>query len=360
MAWQNKHRPRQVCDLHLKKVRDTLTAFMENGKLPQVFLFAGPKGTGKTSSARIIAALLNDKKNEPLIDAIYFSGEKATGKFCEPSTDDSDLSQIFVGDSFAVVEMDAASNRRIEDVRNLQERIFMPSSVSKMTVYILDEAHMFTTEAFNALLKILEEPPVHCVFILATTEKHKIPATVISRCTVVDFVKATSAELVSAFEKVLAKEKIEFDPKALELLAQSVDGSFRDGIKTLETAAITGKVSLESVEQSLGSNIDQKVEQLLDLFLKKDGVKINQFFQELRQSGISETFFYKTLLNYLHNQWLISLRVEEGTNKLSTKQAVYLLTVFRDLKLDAPIGYLDIELKFYELLDKVTKKKSTA
>ncbi|MBU0576226.1 AAA family ATPase, partial [Patescibacteria group bacterium] len=211
MSWQRIYRPKTIQGLHLTNVRETLQQLMDKGQIPQVLLFAGPKGTGKTSLARIIGAMLNDPANEKVVDYQFFNGSKPkNNKYVEPDFELNFNDRIYRGKSFIVQEMDAASNRGIDDIRELKERVALPPQDGKMTVYILDEAHMLTSAAFNALLKLLEEPPVHAVFILATTEFHKIPETIKSRCSVIHFRKADHEELKQALRGVLEAEKISF------------------------------------------------------------------------------------------------------------------------------------------------------
>jgi len=157
MAWHRKHRPQLVSELHLASVRTALEKLMASKNFPQVFLFAGPKGTGKTSTSRILGAMLNDPLNADVVDAFFFKKPLKKARSLQNPDIKSDFSRrVYEGNSFVVQEMDAASNRGIDDIRALKERVMLPPQEGKVTVYILDEAHMLTTEAFNALLKLLE------------------------------------------------------------------------------------------------------------------------------------------------------------------------------------------------------------
>ena len=232
MAWNRKYRPSSISGLHLVEVRNQLETLILQGSIPQALLFAGPKGTGKTSAARILGALLNDPENLEPVKSIFFSKKKTKkGSSLQDIKTITPLAEkILSGDSYVVQEMDAASNRGIDDIRALKERIMLPPQEGVITVYILDEAHMLTTEAFNALLKLLEEPPEHVLFVLATTALHKIPATISSRCHVVQFRQATNEEILTALKSILEKEKIAYDTEALGEIAHQSDGSFRDAI----------------------------------------------------------------------------------------------------------------------------------
>ena len=358
MAWQRKHRPKLVSELHLTNVRDSLTSLMDGKSFPQVFLFAGPKGTGKTSASRILGAMLNDPKNEEVVDNLFFGKESKKSGLKDPDVE-SDFSQkVYAGSSFIVQEMDAASHRGIDDIRSLKERVMLPPQEGKMTVYILDEAHMLTTEAFNALLKLLEEPPSHAVFILATTEFHKIPETIVSRSFHLAFRKATEAELTAALESVIEKEKIEANPEAIKVIAQRADGSFRDGVKLLESVTDNKKITLESVEKILGKNVEPLLIDLLNSVLTKDDIKIVEVISDLRQQKFAEKYVYQVLFSLLHESLLQDLGAKEGTPKFNQKISRFLLDELLKANLDSfsPITFLPLEIKLLSLVDRARQK----
>ncbi|MBU0974344.1 DNA polymerase III subunit gamma/tau [Patescibacteria group bacterium] len=366
--WNRKYRPTKIEDLHLDSVRTQLQRMMDAGKFPQSLLFTGPKGTGKTSSSRIIGAIVNDPKNSNQVDLAYFgkSSKKDvakikddTQKLVEPD-DDTDFSRkIFEGTSFVVQEMDAASNRGIDDIRQLKSKAFLPPQTGKMSVFILDEAHMLTTEAFNALLKLLEEPPQHTIFILATTEIHKIPPTIVSRCQTVEFHKATKNELINTLKKILINEKIKFEDDALEMIVQRADGSFRDAIKLLEMTAQAGKVTAKEVGVYSSSSIDGEITNLIDNLLDKNEVKVVEIFENLRNKNIEQKFFHKSLLETLHTSLLQNLNVKEGRPIVNQKISQFLLTELSNdfLSTPSPIPHLTLELKILELIDRSTKQR---
>lgn len=369
MSWNRKYRPTKIEDLHLDSVRTQLQRMMDAGKIPQSLLFAGPKGTGKTSSSRVIGAIVNDPKNSNQVDLAYFgkSSKKDSVKLKDDSQklfepdDDTDFARkIFEGTSFVVQEMDAASNRGIDDIRQLRSKAFLPPQAGKMSVFILDEAHMLTTEAFNALLKLLEEPPQHTIFILATTEIHKIPATIVSRCQTVEFHKATKNELVNTLKKILINEKIKFEDDALEMIVQRADGSFRDAIKLLEMTAQAGKVTAKEVGVYSSASIDGEITNLLDNLLNKNEVGVVEVFESLRNKNIEQRFFHKSLLETLHTSLLQNLNVKEGKPILNQKISQFLLTELSSdfLSTPSPIAHLTLELKILELIDRSKNKNS--
>ncbi len=361
MSWARLHRPKQIAGLHLTSVRQTLLQFMERGEIPQALLFAGPKGTGKTSAARIIGAMLNDPKNEKIVDYQFFGESKPKKlKYEEPDADREFNQRINRGQSFVVQEMDAASNRGIDDIRELKERIALPPQEGKMTVYILDEAHMLTTAAFNALLKLLEEPPAHVVFILATTELHKIPATIKSRCSLVRFHQANRDELMAALTDVLDQEKIEYEAEALEIIAERAEGSFRDGVKLLQMVVVDGKITQESVETVLSSSITQDIEQLLTHLLDKDETAVAEMFVELRRRNVDEDFYNQSLLTFLHRSLLRSLGVEKGEPFTERKIAQFLLQQLSPATQEkTPIPHLSLELAMLDIIDRSKQQQGS-
>lgn len=363
-TWYRAYRPVQISDLHLVTVRTQLEAMLAAGRIPQALLFAGPRGTGKTSASRIIGALLNDEKNVTAIEQAYFSPKSASKKetkqqvLLEPDPSTELTARVLAGQSFVVAELDAASNRGIDDVRSLKERAFMPPAEGRMAVFILDEVHMFTTEAFNALLKLLEEPPPHAVFILATTELHKVPDTIVSRCTLVRFHQASLDELVAAFTAILSKEQLQFEAEALQAIAQLSEGSFRDGVKLLEQVASTGEVTLATVETVLGGSLRSQCQLLLEAVLAKDDRRVGSVIAQLRSSQVEAKFFVQTLFNYLHQQLLQHLGLAEGNPLMSRDIIEFLLRelLAANLLQATPIVYLPLELKLLELINRAKQR----
>ena len=253
-----KYRPQKLEEIVAQTpIIATLSAALEKGVLGHALLLTGPRGVGKTSLARILAHQLNQ---------------------IEYKLDETPLD---------IIEIDAASNGRIEEVRDLREKTkLMPISL-KYKVYIIDEVHMLTTESFNALLKTLEEPPEHIVFILATTEIHKVPATIISRCQRFSFKSIPLKQLQSHLAMIAQSEKIKIDAAALKLLAEHAQGSLRDALSLLDQlASLSQKIDAALVENILGLPPQAIIENILQALLSNQVQDLVKAYRELSGQGV--------------------------------------------------------------------------
>src|SRR3989338_9371100 len=219
MAFYRTYRPQTIAQLDSEYIREILYSFFSTKKTPQSVLLTGPKGLGKTSAARIIAKVVN------------CTGRRKDAKTIDPCNKCSECVSISSGSYLDVLEIDGASNRGIDEIRDLREKVKLSPASAQKKVYIIDEVHMLTTEAFNALLKTLEEPPDHAIFMLCTTEPQKVPSTIISRCFHIAFHPATESELIRSFGRIVKGEKIDIDKEALKVIAKLSEGGFRDGTK---------------------------------------------------------------------------------------------------------------------------------
>ncbi len=270
-ALYRKYRSKSLDEIvgqeHITK---TLKNAIKNGKISHAYLFTGPRGVGKTSIARILAHEINEI----------------------PYTDDSLHLDI--------IEIDAASNRRIDDIRDLREKVNLAPVNSKYKVYIIDEVHMLTAESFNALLKTLEEPPEHVIFILATTEVHKLPATIVSRTQRHTFRAVPKEKVVNHLKEIADHEGIDIEDAALELLAEHGEGSFRDSISLLDQVShLPIPVKREAVEELLGVAPHESTLMLLEATKKGDTKKLIQITRSLREDGIAAQSITSQLLTEL-------------------------------------------------------------
>jgi DNA polymerase-3 subunit gamma/tau len=256
-ALYRAYRPKSLDEIvGQEHITSTLSKALKSGRISHAYLFSGPRGVGKTSIARILAHQLNGL----------------------PYTDDSAHLDI--------IEIDAASNRRIDEIRDLRDKVYIAPSSGKYKVYIIDEVHMLTREAFNALLKTLEEPPEHAIFILATTEAHKLPETIISRTQHYTFKPVERAKVVTHLSDIAKKEKIVITREALELLADHGEGSFRDSISLLDQAGSSGvKVDEQAVRQLLGIAPEAAIDGLIAA-LRSGGTTVLKQLGDLYSGGL--------------------------------------------------------------------------
>ena len=263
-----------------------LEAATASGRVAHAYLFAGPRGTGKTSAARILAKCLNCLVNGP--------GPNPCGH-CEACT------SIAAGTAFDVVEIDAASNRGINEIRELRDTVRFAPANFRTKVYIIDEVHMLTSEAFNALLKTLEEPPDWVVFVLATTEAHRVPATILSRCQRYEFRRVSPADIARRLADVAKHEKIAVAPDALTRLAYLADGALRDALVLLEQArgfADGGRIDQSTLEAAFGASHREIVDGIADAVVQSDARKAFAAVADAVADGVDPAWLVKECLRW--------------------------------------------------------------
>jgi DNA polymerase-3 subunit gamma/tau len=275
------------------KGQDHVTKLLKNAvktnQIAQAYLFVGSRGTGKTSTARILAKAVNCKnlKND--------GNPCGECEYCQ---------SITAGRFLDLIEIDAASNRGIDQIRQLKEKIEFSPSEGRYKVYIIDEVHMLTTEAFNALLKTLEEPPAHVIFILATTDVHKLPPTILSRCQRYDFRLGTDKEIKGLIKEITKKEKITIEEEALDVIVQNAKGSYRDALSILDVI-YTGQeekqneITLEETRKILGLPDFDNVVLLLKNLLEGNGSKSLAVIEEQEEKGVNLQQFTSYVLDIL-------------------------------------------------------------
>ena len=264
-------------------------------RIGHAYLFAGPRGTGKTTSARLLAKAAN---------CLAEDSAKRPCNVCDNCV------AVNEGRFLDLIEIDAASNTSVDDVRELRDKINFAPSQGKYKVYIIDEVHMLSTSAFNALLKTLEEPPNHVIFILATTEIHKIPATVLSRCQRYEFRRIPAPVIVKKLQTLTKKEGIDIEPEALNLIARQATGALRDAISLVDQlSSIAKKVTLPIAQDLLGTATNQAVIDLTDAIIKKDQSRGLEIIQTALDSGADSRQFARQTVEYLRDLLIIKLGV---------------------------------------------------
>ncbi len=313
-ALYRRWRPQGFADvIGQTHVTRTLHNALTSGRVAHAYLFAGPRGTGKTSIARILAKAVN---------CIGDGAEKP----CNICAICRSLSE---GRSLDLIEIDAASNRGIDEIREIRDKAGFRPNEARYKVYVVDEVHMLTEPAFNALLKTLEEPPPHVIFVLATTEPHKIPATIVSRCQRFDFHRVSLAELVGKLRHICQAEGVTAEPAALELIARSATGSFRDAESLLDqlVAAADGTITLDQVQSLLGVASDELSAGLVEQVIRRDVSSGLRLISQAIDEGADPRQFTRQVLEYLRGLMLVQtgssslLNVSTETLARMTEQA---------------------------------------
>lgn len=294
LSLYRKYRPLTFSDvIGQTHIVQTLSNAILHNRVGHAYLFTGPRGTGKTTMARIFARAVNCQNP----------------KGADPCLECEVCKNITQGVSLDIFEIDAASNTGVDNIRELRENVKFPPTQAKFKVYIIDEVHMLSTGAFNALLKTLEEPPAHVIFILATTEIHKVPETIISRCQRYDFTRLSLEHIIEKLSTIAKTEKVEIEQGALEMIAISAEGGMRDAesllsqVMSLEDKKITAK----EVEEILGTTQRQSLEAMVAYLLNKDAASAITLINELSRDGYDLDVFNKSFLNYLRQVMLVSV-----------------------------------------------------
>jgi DNA polymerase-3 subunit gamma/tau len=292
-----KYRPQNFSDVigqeHIVK---TLTNAISSGMISHAYLFDGPRGTGKTTIARLLSKAINCQNP----------------KGSEPCNKCSSCLEITNGQSMDLIEIDAASHRGIDDIRELRDGIKFAPSRLKYKVFIIDECHQLSKDASNALLKTLEEPPAHAVFILATTEVHKMIPTIISRCQRFNFSKLTVEEIIQRLEKIVKLEKVKIERIALELIAIHSGGAIRDAESLLDQVLTFSndsekEIKAEDIKNILGLVEVEVISELVEYILQKKSSEAINFLNEVLEKGIDVTELIKAIANYLRQGLILKI-----------------------------------------------------
>lgn len=310
LALYRKYRPQNFSDVvgqnHIVK---TLVNQIKFDKISHAYLFTGSRGTGKTSIAKIFARAINctslNEDGSPC-------GECETCKALQ-------------GTSIDVLEIDAASNNGVDEIRDLREKVKYPPVVGKYKVYIIDEVHMLSISAFNALLKTLEEPPINTVFILATTEVHKLPATILSRCLRFDFKLVSLEDLTGLLRKVLTNEKVKFEESAINVIARAGEGSVRDTLSIADRCvSFAGdELTYKKVIEVLGVSQRETLIKMTDLILNRDIGNALSEIDNVLSSGKSPLVFSNDMISYFRDLLLIYSLKEKAREIVVVKDDIY-------------------------------------
>ncbi|MCG8430961.1 MAG: DNA polymerase III subunit gamma/tau [Candidatus Omnitrophica bacterium] len=297
LKWRPQNFDQVVGQSH---VVTTLKNALEQGRLAHAYLFTGPRGVGKTSTARILAKSLNCKE----------------GPTVRPCQKCSACREISEGRAFDVIEIDGASNRGIDEIRTLRENVKFAPTSGKYKVYIIDEVHMLTQEAFNALLKTLEEPPEYVKFIFATTHPHKLPPTILSRCHRLDFRRIPAMEVIAQLEKIVKAEKLKVSQEVLVAIARSCDGSLRDAESILDqlVSFSSGEVSLTDVVSVLGLVEQEALFELTDKLIARDARGALEIFNRVIDEGKDIAVFLNEMITHFRN--LLVARISGADEQL--------------------------------------------
>jgi DNA polymerase-3 subunit gamma/tau len=332
-VFYRKWRPQTLSEvLGQEPVTQTLRHAVEGGKIAHAYLFCGPRGTGKTSTARILAKAVNCPNQ--------------TGG--EPCNACDMCRSITKGRALDVIEIDAASNRGIDEIRSLREKANYAPSLARYKVYIIDEVHMLTEAACNALLKTLEEPPPHVIFVLATTEAHKVIATIVSRCQRFNFHRLRQTEIMDKLRIICEREGIHIEPGSLELIARAATGSLRDAENILQQmiAYYGNQIELDQIQAELGISWDSRVRQLAQHVVSRDVAAGLRVINSLNSDGIDLRQFNLGLVEYLRGLLLAKSRCEDALNVTSED-----LAEMGSLATNATLDYLLKAVKSFSSID---------
>ena len=295
----NKYRPQKFEDMvGQESISKTLRNALTSGRIAHAYLFYGPRGCGKTTTARILAKALN------------CTGTGADKPTAEPCGKCPQCLEIAQSADLDVLELDAASNTQVEKVREaIIDTVALASTRDRFKVFILDEVHMLSTSSFNALLKTIEEPPAHVVFILATTEKHKVPATIVSRCQTFRFRPITTEEITTHLLDLAGAENIDLTPGAAKIIAKNAGGAMRDALTLMDRAiAYSGnKIDEKLVGEMLGLTPDELIGNAVRALVQKDNAALHQVFDTLKAEGFDANSFLKDLKNALGDLFYFAL-----------------------------------------------------